>query len=63
VSQQFNQCPTCKRGPIKNIVLAESFSIYECENCETVYCHKFCGSRCPNCASKDAKKIGYVPAG
>jgi hypothetical protein len=63
MATKFNQCPNCKRGPIRNIILKESRTIFECRACGTLYCYDCGESRCPDCGKRDRNKVGYVPAG
>lgn len=55
---RFNQCPNCDAEPSKGFFGGGFFHIYECKECETLYCYKCGGSRCPDCGSKSRKEAG-----
>lgn len=57
---KFNQCPNCGKTPSPGVFGKGVTDVYECKKCGTVFCYKHCGTRCPNCASKEKKKIGYT---
>lgn len=55
---RFNQCPNCGKRPTPGLLGSTSTDVYECRECETRFCYANCGNRCPNCGSKDKRKIG-----
>ena len=55
VSTHFNHCPNCKNKFAGAI--SSQFYIYECRSCKTLFCYKCGDGRCPNCGSKDKKKL------
>ena len=54
----FNQCPNCREKPDGGLFGDSARTIYECKECETLYCYKCGGSRCPNCGCKRRTEEG-----
>ena len=58
MAQKFNHCPNCESKP-RGLGVA-FLKIYECKECDQLYCHN-CGSpRCPECGSKEKTLAGKV---
>ena len=58
MSTTFNQCPNCRRRPERGFFGAPSLTIFECKECETLYCYKCGDARCPNCGGKRRFEAG-----
>ncbi len=55
---EFSKCPNCSRT-LGGMVFG-NLHIYECRQCDKLFCDKCGDGRCPNCGSKDKRDAGYV---
>jgi len=54
----FNHCPNCHTEPSGGFFGELWFKIWECEDCQTLYCWHCGAERCPECGSKRATEVG-----
>jgi len=59
---RLNQYPNCRRKSTRGFSGQSGTDVYECQQCGTVVCYRNCGSRCPDCGSRDKRKVGYYPS-
>jgi DNA-directed RNA polymerase subunit RPC12/RpoP len=60
MDRKFDECPNCGHKPSSIMFGSLWMYIYQCDNCESYFCHDCTNSDkdCPNCGSSDKSKVG-----
>lgn len=62
--KKYAACPQCDYNKQQDILTGSFFRIYECTQCQHLFCHKCVGAnggkRCPQCQGMKRNTVGEV---